>query len=233
MVHDFKDPLISVCPENAYYTTSLFYANSWLGLLLPTCLNACEIFGTHAYALNVVKKRAYYDLTANARLIPSSKHIWQTEVSSTYDNADTTQMREALDMAINIANFVGYTCIQRYYFWYAYTLGASGESLIWGNGDGVLTFPKKYHVYKHFTKASFGGSKRVIKYNPVKGVTYLTFENSKVVFVNILGSSVATNWAGAVICEPNTFHCTTGNDDWNNSGIGTVLPAESVCSCDF
>lgn len=230
MVSDFDDPLISACPENAYFPISALYGN------VPKCLQSCKVFCTHAYTLNVVgnnRFKVYYDLISYPRTIPSSIPIWQTEVSSTFDNAADNQMRESLDMAIHIVNFVGHTCVQRYYYWYSYTLQPSGESLIWGNINGSLSFPKKYFGYRHFTRAAHGGSKRVNKYDPESGVSYLTFGNSKAVFVNNLSSTVAINWMETVSCVSGTFCCTTYIDDWNCSGNGTVLPDESVCSCDY
>lgn len=230
MVSDFDDPLISACPENSYFPISVLFGNE------EKCLQSCKIFCTHAYTLNIVgnnRFKVYYDLLSYARPIPSHIPIWQTEVSSTFDNAVDNQMRECLDMAMNIVNFVGHTCIQRYYYWYSYTLHSSGESLIWGDDNGTLTFPKKYFGYKHFTHAAYGGSKIVHKYDPMNGISYLTFGDSKAVFVNNLSLTVAVNWKGAVICLPGTFCCTTEIYDWNCSENGTVLPDESICSCDY
>lgn len=232
MVSDFNDPLISVCPESAYFTTSVNFAT----ISTPACLESCEIFGTHAYRLTIANNtfRAYYDLQQRTRSFSSSIPIWQTEVCSTYDNAADNQMREALDMSINIANFVGHTCIQRYYYWYSYTLNPSGESLIWGNANGRLTTPKKYFAYKHFTLAAYGGSKIVNKFDPVNEVTYLTFGDSKVVFINNQSSDVIANWTNAVSCLSSTFFCTTDLLDWNSARQPvTILPAQSVCSCQF
>lgn len=228
MVYDFNDPLISVCPESAYFTTSVNFAT----MSTPRCLDSCKIFASHAYKLTVGGEnnlKAHYDLVPRARTFPSDVSIWQTEVCSTYDNAEHNQMNEALDLATNIANFVGHTCIQRYYYWYAYTLNPSGESLIWGTINGHLQFPKKYFAYKHFTLAAYGGSKMVTKYDPMTGITYLTFGESKTVFVNILSSSVAASW---INCRSSTFLCTTNRHNWIGSGNGTILPAQSICSCD-
>lgn len=230
MVSDFNDPLISACPENAYFPISVLFGNT------PKCLQSCKIFCTHAYTLNIVgsnRFKVYYDLISYPRTIPSDIPIWVTEVSSTFDNAADNQMRESLDMAINIVNFVGHTCIQRYYYWYSYTFNPSGESLIWGNNNSSLMFPKKYFGYKHFTRAAYGGSKIVHKYDPMNGISYLTFGDSKAVFVNNLSSTVSINWKNTVSCLSGTFCCTTDVDDWNCSGNGTVLPDESVCSCDY
>ncbi len=185
MVDDFNDLVISVCPESSHFTISVNFAT----ISTPQCLDSCEIFATHAYRLSLDENglpKAHYDLTRHERPFNSSISIWQTEVCSTYDKAEDNQMNEALDLAINIANFVGYTCVQRYYYWYSYTLNPSGESLIWGTTSGHLTFPKKYFAYKHFTLAAHGGSKTVMKYDPMTGFTYLTFGNSKTVFVNTL-----------------------------------------------
>lgn len=228
MVHDFNDPLVSVCPESSYFTTSVNFAT----ISTPRCLDSCKIFASHAYKLTVGGEnslRAHYDLVPRARTFTSDVSIWQTEVCSTYANAEHNQMSEALDLATNIVNFVGYTCIQRYYYWYAYTLNPNGESLIWGTINGHLQFPKKYFVYKHFTLAAYGGSKIVTKNDPMNGVTYLTFGESKAVFVNLSSSSVAVSW---INCWRSTFLCTTDRHNWIGSANGTILPAQSVCSCD-
>jgi hypothetical protein len=75
-----------------------------------TCLESCRVFGTHAYALHVGDDEdnlsAHYDQTQYNRKV-------QTEVSSTFGRSSERQMEEALDMSINISNFVGHTCIQR------------------------------------------------------------------------------------------------------------------------
>jgi hypothetical protein len=74
------------------------------------------VFGTHAYALHVGDDEdnlsAHYDQTQYNRKVPGIP-IWQTEVSSTFGRSSERQMEEALDMSINISNFVGHTCIQR------------------------------------------------------------------------------------------------------------------------
>jgi len=224
--------LISVCPENSYYWISQIYSNAIVSAGV-TCLEACEIFGTHAYALaisggNIFK--AYYDLYPYKRKIPNIP-IWQTEVCSTFGNSAENQMREALDLSINIANFVGHTCVQRYYFWYSYTFGSSGESLMWGTPDGGLTLPKTYFAYKHFTHASQGGAKKVdqCKSGDLVGLFCLKFGESKAVMVNNLESAVSN--AECINCVADSFCCTTHSDDWNCSVNGDTLPRKSVCSC--
>lgn len=154
IIHNYNDPLISICPENSYFWVSRIYDtfNSFNPSL--NCSHYCQIMATHAYALNIEKRLAYYDLVKYPNR-GTTRHIWQTEVSSTYVDASTNEMGEALDMAENIVNFLGVTCIQRYYFWYSYTKGSSGESLIWGQDNGTtLYLPKKYFVYKLFINAS-------------------------------------------------------------------------------
>lgn len=233
MVHDFNDSLISICPENAYFTTSVSFAT----LSNPTCLQSCEIFGTHAYRLTIGGQnsfRVHYDLVRRQRGILRNVPIWQTEVCSTHNNPADNQMREALDMSINIVNFVGHTCIQRYYYWLSYTLNPSGESLIWGDNNNHLTLPKKYFAYKHFTLAAHGGSKVVNKYDPQNSVTYLTFGDYKAVFVNNHSAAVTANWTNAVSCLSSTFFCTTDSFDWiGSSDDEIILPAQSVCSCEI
>lgn len=231
MVSDFNDTLINLCPECAYFTSSLAFALA----SYPSCLASCGIFVTHSYILSLDPQNpllAYYDTAPRARTILSDIPIWQTEVSSTYSNSADNQMQEALDLAVNIANFVGFTCVQRYYFWYSYTLQASGESLIWGDANGNLMFPKKYFAYRHFTLAAQGGPKIVRKYDPMIAVTYLTFGTSKAVFVNNLPIAFTIKLDENQSCLASTFACTTESYDWLNLENYSVLPAKSICSCD-
>lgn len=201
-----------------------------------TCLEACQVFGTHAYALHLGDDEdnlsAYYDQAKYVRKVPGMP-IWQTEVSSTFPRSSERQMEEALDMSVNIANFVGHTCIQRYYLWLAYTHGSSGESLIWGSSDGSLTFPKKYYAYKHFTQAAAGGTKRVTKCGPdnLPQVSCLKFGDDNAVFVNTLAFTVPHWNSTAVSCGTGTFCCTNENNDWDCSETGAELIPESICSC--
>lgn len=231
MVRDFNDSTISICPESSYFTTSLLFSNT----SVPACLDTCEVFGTHAYELTIDEDstfRAHYDLTARDRTIPSHIPIWQTEVCTTYA-VENNQMQDALDLAINIVNFVGHTCVQRYYFWLSYTLNPSGESLIWGDRNGVLTLPKKYFAYRHFTWAAFKGAQTVEKYDPITGTSFLTFGKSKAVFVNNRNSTQTANWTedASYVCL--RLICTTDLYDWNllPKSITIDLPAKSVCSC--
>jgi len=168
-------------------------------------------------------------------------------------------MGEALDMAENIINFVSITCIQRYYFWYSYTNGSSGESLIWGVDNGTtLYFPKKYFVYKLFINAS-----NTLKNGPVK-VDSCEFPAS---IISVAGSSThASSSEHEEIRAGNDFACiqfgnvdrvlvnkefnsreildksecsslccTTETEDFictsTNGTSPTVIPARSVCHC--
>lgn len=231
MVRDFNDSLVSLCPECAYFKFSVAYSIS----SYPKCLDSCGTIATHAYKLSMDPSNfllAYYDVVPRARTTFSDKPIWQIEVASTYQNAENKQMTEALDFAMNIANFVGYTCVQRYYFWLSYTLNPSGESLIWGTLNGDLIFPKKYFAYKHFTLAAQGESKMVTKYDLMIGVTYLLFGTLKAVFVNILSTNFIIKWDQNLSCLTSTFACTTDSYDWLHLENSSVLPAKSICSCD-
>lgn len=232
MVNDFNDSTISICPENSYFTTSLIFANS----STPACLDSCKVFGTHAYQLVLDANNnlnSHYDLEARDRTILNRIPIWQTEVSTTLETAIENQMRDALDMATNIVNFVGHTCVQRYYLWLSYTLNPSGESLIWGDLEGKLTLPKKFFGYKHFTFAAFKGAKNVKKYDPMTGISYLTFGESKAVFVNNLNSTETVNRTEGISHVCFGLKCTTHLDDWNllPKSATIVLPPESICSC--
>lgn len=151
IINNYNDPLISVCPENSWFSVTHVYYNIF------NCM-ACDVKATHTYALNTDLtssnfKLAYYDLE-RYKFRGTSGPLWMTEVCSTYLDSNENEIDEAMDLAINIVNFVGVTCVQRYYFYYAYTYGPSGESLIWGNADGDLYLPKKFYVYKLFVRAS-------------------------------------------------------------------------------
>jgi len=251
MVKRFDSPLVSICPENSYFWVSELYSAVGTGTNVTTCNDACEVFGTHAYALNTDvlspnRFTAYYDLTAYQRHPQNQKPIWMMEVSSTYnyDHYFNHQMQEALDLSINIANFVGVTCIQRYYFWLSYTFGASGESLIWGNDDGTLYLPKKYFAYKHFTLASHHAAEKelskpkVSRCDPAeyKDVRCTQFGSSTAVISNNLEASVKFEWKGQPSCDLQTICCTTNNEDWKCSSSEEVfdtIPPKSVCSCDI
>lgn len=233
MVSDFNDATISICPESSHFTTSLAFSTS----SIPACIDSCTVFGTHAYELILdddYNFKAHYDLTPRNRIIPSHIPIWQTEVCTTLHTAAENQMRDALDLATNIVNFVGHTCVQRYYFWLSYTLNPSGESLIWGDDRGDLTLPKKYYAYKHFTLAAFEGAKMVDKYDPISGISYLTFGETRAVFVNKLQSTQTVNWNRDTLSVCFGLICTTNLYDWNVSAknpMSIILPPESICSC--
>lgn len=143
-------------------------------------------------------------------------------------------MQEALDLAINIVNFVGTTCVQRYYFWLAYTLGASGESLIWGDPHGKLILPKKYFVYKHFVQASntINGSVEVKKCNDSEasgGLLCIQFGEKGRIMVN---TEFSQKPLGKHECS--LLCCTTEIKDnsCDNKGFtSSNIPARSVCHC--
>ncbi|CAL8078876.1 unnamed protein product [Orchesella dallaii] len=235
MIRDFNDPLISLCPENSYVWVSDWYKDFMVNS--TDCNLLCPIHITHAYAPNLNPSSpdfplAYYDLTEYSR--ETTKPIWMTEVSSTWNHADQNQMKEALDLSTNIVNMVASTCMQRYYFWYAYTKSYSGESLIWGDDNGNLQLPKKYHAYKHFTYASTNLSaplhvRRCDEWATVKGVMCASFGDKNAVFVNKpVGSQPFIEMKGfkcSLLC------CTTNTQDWRCDERMNQLPEASVCSC--
>lgn len=257
IIHDYNDPLISICPENSYFWVSRIYDTFTSTDSSFNCSHYCQIMATHAYALNVEKLLAYYDLVKYPNR-GTTRPIWQTEVSSTYTDASKTEMGEALDLAENIINFVSITCIQRYYFWYSYTNGSSGESLIWGKDNGTtLYLPKKYFVYKLFISAS-----NTLNNGPVK-VNSCDFPASIPVAVSsahpssspqdeiTAGNDFACIQFGNVDRvllnkesnsreildkqECSSLCCTTETEDFICSSTETpghtVIPARSVCHC--
>jgi hypothetical protein len=242
MIQNFNDPLISICPEKTFFWVSIFYANHGLNDTDRTnCFKACEIFGTHAYSIytnftSFDNFKLYYDPKQYDRTI--AKPIWQMEVSSRLSNFETEQMQEAIDLASNVFNFVATMCVQRYYFGSSYTLGGSGESLIWGNEDGSLRLPKKYFAYKHFTQASQVTPLSVTTCDPAtfSGTKCAQFGDKRGVFANDLDVEVALNWFGVANCKSESFCCTTDEDDWTcdeTISNGTIImPPKSVCSCE-
>jgi len=231
MVTQFNDPLISLCPENSYYWTTQLYL-SYTNLIY-WCIKSCKTIATHSYRLNIDSGSENFGL-ASYDLFPYpdiySNPIWMTEVSSTYNNAQDHQMDDGLDLATSIVNFLGTTCVERYYYWIAYTNGPSGESLIWGNASS-LTFPKKYFIFKHFTSASYMAS----QLGPVK-ITSCTnhmascirFDSSTVIFLNkgnYLVQLEETTDCSCGLC------CTTEAEDMSCGFNTAQLPPRSVCTC--
>jgi len=253
MVTNFNDPLVSLCPENSYFWMTeiyLKYKNLRRGI---DCLDACKTVATHAYALSSNSSSstyglAYYDLetypnpfTGHHQHRPRS--IWMTEVSSTYPHAAETQLDEGLDLATNIINFLGITCVERYYYWSAFTTTPSGESLIWENTEdgmeaSLLRFPKKYYIYNHFTNASsrIGPGAKVKSCDETGYVrppgACLTFRNpqeSVTVFLNRADNVLVLD--SHLKC-PCGICCTTQESDLAcNVTNRKELPPRSVCTC--
>ncbi|CAL8075017.1 unnamed protein product [Orchesella dallaii] len=249
IVKSYKDPLISICPENSYFWVSKIYYNFESDDPSLNCSLYCDIKATHAYSLNMDftssnSMLAYYDLKRYDER-GTQGPIWMTEVSSTYRDPDETEMQEALDLATNIVNFVGVTCVQRYYFWYAFSDRSSGESLIWLNTDGSLYFPKKFYVYKLFVRASntthtptevndcgslsFRGSQSSQSANIVVTLECIQFGDVDRVLVNReLTDKQLDHHECTMLC------CVTANYDYNctesQHRIHSV-PPKSVCHC--
>lgn len=231
IIKNFNDSLISVCPENSWFSVTNAYYN------ILGCNRPCEIKATHAYALNTDLaspnfKLGYYDLVSY-RYRGTTGPLWQTEVCSTYLDSDKNEMNEALDLGINIVNFVGVTCVQRYYFYYVYTKGNSGESLIWGNEEGDLYLPKKFFVYKLFVSASktTHGPSEVSaceKQNPlsIKNMPCIQFGDVDRVLVN-----KETSEKQLKVDECNSLCCVTESYDFICVQDTQHVPSKSVCHC--
>lgn len=241
IIKAYDDPLVSICPENSYFWVSRIYYNFKSINPKLNCSSYCDIQGTHAYALNLDFSSsnsllAYYDLKPYTNRGTTSP-IWMTEVSSTYANADQNQMQEGMDLARNIINFVGTTCVQRYYFWYAYTLWSSGESLIWGDSDGNLTFPKKFFVYKQFLDASNTTSNGPVDVNNcdnsqasiVDNLACIQFGDSDRILVNTeIEDKPLLSHECSMLC------CTTETEDYScgdGQSTSRSIPGKSVCHC--
>lgn len=227
IIENYNDPLISVCPENSWFPITNAYYN-FIG-----CTQPCEIKATHAYAINTNLsssnfKLAYYD-PVSYTYRGTSGPLWMTEVCSTYLDSDKNEMQEAVDLALNIFNFVGVTCVQRYYFYYAYTNGNSGESLIWGNAEGDLYLPKKFYVYKLFVSASntthAPTEVSVCDAISVKNMPCIQFGDVDRVLVN-----KETSEEQLQDHECTSLCCVTENDDFLCIDTHRV-PHKSVCHC--
>lgn len=228
IIRNFNDSLISVCPENSWFSVTNAYYN------ILGCNRPCEIKASHAYALNTDFrspnfKLAYYDLVSYSYR-GTNGPLWMTEVCSTYLDSDQNEMSEALDLAINIVNFVGVTCVQRYYFYYAYTKGHSGESLIWGDANGDLYLPKKFYVYKLFVSASntTHASTKVSACDAisVKNVPCIQFGDVDRVLVN-----KETSEKQLKVHECISLCCVTKNDNFICIDDAQLVPPEAVCHC--
>lgn len=236
IIKNYNDPLISVCPENSWFSVTTAYYNIF------GCNKPCAIKATHSYALNTDFtsanfRLAYYDLVSY-RHRGTSGPLWMTEICSTYLDSDKNEMQEAVDLALNIVNFVGVTCVQRYYFYYAYTKWNSGESLIWGDEEGDLYLPKKFYVYKLFVSASntthaptevgacdatsVDGTRRRIS---VKNIPCIQFGNVDRVLVN-----KGTSEKQLEDHECTSLCCVTKNDDFLCIDTQRVPPL-AVCHC--
>jgi len=235
MVQDFNDSLISLCTENSYFWITQLFLN--FSNDQTRCMDSCKIIATHAYSLNINFTSedvglAAYDLTPYKNIY-GSKPVWMTEVSSTYHGSYERQMEEGLDLAMNIVNFLGTTCVERYYFWIAYTNGNSGESLIWGI-NGTLYLPKKYFIYNHFTNASSNGPVKITSCteddNSVLGpvAPCLHFDENTTVFVNSEEVEVVLEETTDCSCG---LCCTTEDEDISCDFNRTELPPRSVCTC--
>jgi len=148
----------------------------------------------------------------------------------------------------------------------AYTLGSSGESLIWGYANSSsskssssssssssfsFALPKKYFIFKHFTRSSFGGSKIVSTCSvavskeeedddlPAHGkerkdrevISCVQFGKTNVVLVN---RGLSQFRLSGFRCK-SPLCCTTREFDWSCSSTSPrkVLPKKAVCSCEI
>lgn len=226
IISNYNDPLISVCPENAWFSLTTTYFNP----LLPPC----DIMATHAYALNsdVTSPNfmlGYYDPVSYSYR-GTNGPLWMTEVSSTYVEANVTQMEEALDLANNIVNFVGVTCVQRYYFWYAYTKDYSGESLIWGYENGELYLPKKFFVFKLFVTAS-NTTYTSTEVNDCDVITSLKFPCIQFGDVDRVLINADANAKQTKANECSSLCCVTETEDFVCFDDTERVPSKSVCHC--
>uniref|UniRef100_T1K012 Glucosylceramidase n=1 Tax=Tetranychus urticae TaxID=32264 RepID=T1K012_TETUR len=221
LAQTYDDPIISLCPENAWFSVSKIYLNySYHGI---NCRRACRTVVSHGYTLSLNPLfwgSVYYDTKEYPEDVESP--TWITEISSTRILAQYSQMTEAIDFSTSIINFVGITCVQRFYYWLAFTTFPSGESLIWYDVTrNKIVLPKKYYALRHFTMASFdnSGHRFICSTN-----SYLCLQfTSKTVYVNKGYDKEQIN----NLCD---LCCTTDDHDYRCTA-SNVLPPRSICSC--
>ncbi|XP_074603820.1 uncharacterized protein LOC141857245 [Brevipalpus obovatus] len=226
LVQTYEEDRFKVCPENAYFWVSKIYRDySYQGI---DCRKACEIIISHGYKINYNIfspnfGRVYYDSEIYKEEYRGNP-VWITEISSTYLFSEFTQMQEALDLSDSIVNFVGTTCVQRFYYWSTFTKSKSGESLIWGTKShhhhvDEIMFPKKYYAYKHFTVAAYGTSNRTDC--STDGYSCLQFDDRKV-FVNREIATIDLRSSTKLCCTTDDYDFICQQSDF--------LPPRSVCS---
>uniref|UniRef100_T1KFI1 Glucosylceramidase n=1 Tax=Tetranychus urticae TaxID=32264 RepID=T1KFI1_TETUR len=232
LIDMYKDELLSVCPENSYFWITKLYLN--YRDISTNCYSSCSIISTHGYYVNTNllssnRFQVYYDTGQNKHSY--DKPIWMTEICSTLPGTKNS-IQEAIDLGVSIVNFIGHTCVTRYYYWLAFTLFPSGESLIWltpkTNATGIqqtLFFPKKYFAYRHFTRASFPGNRRVRQCS-TDSFYCLTFDNNYVFVNNQQDKAIKLKYE-VPLC------CTTRENDWICGRYVGLIPPKSICSVDL
>lgn len=212
---DYNDPQLRICPETAWFI------NLRLFMLSRTCRRVCEIIAVHGYLVNIGKQTVHYDTSANSHSF--NRPIWMTEISGPFVRNGEPQMQEAIDLAISIINFVGHSCVRRYYYWLAFTTSPSGESLIWFDQNKFeLVIPKKYYVYRQFSKSSYSKGPRRARLCAQDNFDCLRFDNNYV-FVNNKNDPVPTNHHMRLCCTSETYDLECGHHSIS-------LPPKSVCS---
>lgn len=213
-VTDYNDSQLAICPETAWFFNLRLY------MLNPTCMKSCQIIAVHGYLLSLKNMLVHYDTLRNSHKF--DKPIWMTEISGPFVKEGEPQMQEAIDLAISIVNFVGHSCVRRYYYWLAFTSFPSGESLLWSDTNGKLIFPKKYFIYRQFSKSSHSRGRRIAHLCSTPSYYCLQIDNNYV-FVNNNQEPVPTQHHLKLCCTTELF-------DYECGHHSISLPPKSVCS---
>lgn len=219
LVERYNDPRLQYCTENSYFKVTRSYMSYSSRDI--SCKTACKTVVSHAYHLSLKPPnsfKAYYDTTPRPSF--TSSPFWITEVSSTFTDAFEHQIQEAIDLATSIINFVGFTCVQRYYFWLIYSHDFFGESLIW-LVDGNLYYPKKYYAFRYFTQAAFNSKQALL----CSRSNYLCLRiGNQLIFVN-------NKYNSTTITTTCNLCCTTKDYDHYCTDKCNQLPPRSICGC--
>ena len=226
LARSMADKRMKVCPETAYFWMAKSY------LIEGQCNGACSIVATHGYRPWIrgspisggPQLRVHYDVDINENGL--DEPVWITEMASTLSETEIpNQMDFAFDLATSLVNFVGSTCVERVYHWLAYTQTPSGESLIWSTNGTNLVKPKKYFAFRHFTRSSAPGNRKVSTCS-TRNYTCLAFDN-QLVYINKRRRSIKFDNKRPL---PEAICCTEPEADHKCYQKPTELPPKSICS---
>lgn len=217
---DFNDPQLRICPETAWFF------NMKLFMYFNSCKKVCDILAAHGYSPNLFEQNVHYNTQLNSHHF--DRPIWMTEISGPFVQDGEPQMQEAIDLAISVINFVGYSCVSRYYYWLAFTRFPSGESLVWfDEKKSEIVLPKKYHAFKQFSRSSsFQGPVSAYSCSVPSDDYHCLRIGVHTIFVNDKNDPVPTSQHLKLCCTSELYDLECGHHSIS-------LPPKSVCSSVF